>query len=281
MIKTFLQAFFLIGLFAVPAMAADPPSQIFPPANCLEGTKMMFAWHKGAASTSCLTGQEVLSLAIPGGCSEGQNVVYRPDGFKCEPKKDVDTDYPACPDGQYVTTAMGANGVEMVCKAAPMRTLPNCGTGKALTSADGTNFTCVNVQSRLTIPACAANQVLTYSSSSFSCKAIVAPGDIPPCGNNQVTRYDGSSFTCVNASGGSGNMVAGYTSGGSYATSCAKAISNVKGWGNLTCTQSGKYFSAGCPAGSTTRITGFSPGYDGGEGNYQRSDVTFYGCVTD
>ena len=75
----------IFTLFAVlisgPAMAQQ--ATVFPPEDCSDTEFRSMSWKTGHGSTRCLTGQEVLALALPN-CQEGQKVVKRGDEFVCE-----------------------------------------------------------------------------------------------------------------------------------------------------------------------------------------------------
>lgn len=77
--------FLCFMIFSTSAAFADSSNvTVFPPVTmenkeCTAGEMRVLSWANGNKSTMCLSGQEVLKLAIPN-CLEGQQVVF--DGVK-------------------------------------------------------------------------------------------------------------------------------------------------------------------------------------------------------
>ena len=65
------------GLMSVSADAADKAT-VFPPRNCTSAQLKVMAWQDGAETTFCVSGQDILHMALPV-CEPGQVVTYRPD----------------------------------------------------------------------------------------------------------------------------------------------------------------------------------------------------------
>lgn len=67
----------VFGLMSVSANAADRAT-VFPPRNCTSAQLKIIAWQDGAETTFCVSGQDILHMALPV-CEPGQVVTYHPD----------------------------------------------------------------------------------------------------------------------------------------------------------------------------------------------------------
>lgn len=175
----------LLLFVAHPALATDN-STVFPPVTlqnqaCGSDQLRVISWSAGSASTICLTGQEVLNLAIPT-CSANQQVTYDGTNFVCRSTARI----PTCTSGQYLTY----NGNTYECKSSSPP--PTCLASQVLTY-DGTTYSCVDRSE--SIPACASNEFLTYNGQSYQCAAS-SQVSVPTCGPHQVVTADGKQFTC-------------------------------------------------------------------------------------
>lgn len=90
-----------------------------------------------------------------------------------------------CADGQSVVKS----GSQFVCKS-PIE-LPACAANEVLTF-DGTAYTCVHSD----IPTCPSDQVLSYNGTGFIC--VTKSASIPTCAADQFLTYNGTSFQCAN-----------------------------------------------------------------------------------
>ena len=65
------------GMMSVSANATDKAT-VFPPRNCTSAQLKVMAWQDGAETTFCVSGQDILHMALPV-CEPGQVVTHRPD----------------------------------------------------------------------------------------------------------------------------------------------------------------------------------------------------------
>lgn len=151
---------------------------VFPPANCSASELRVISWQDGTASTYCITGQDVLTLAIPR-CSEGAYVARDGGQYLCKT-------VPTCGG----TERLNFDGNSFMCEGTDGP--PTCGGNQVLTF-NGNRFICVNRTD--TIPSCGANQFLTYN-GSFQCAAITVP-TLPHCAAGQVVTSNGNTLSCV------------------------------------------------------------------------------------
>jgi len=141
-------ALFLI--FCNSVALASNVSVVFPPANCSASERKVIAWQDGAPNTYCLSGQEVLSLALPD-CTDGQQVVFR----------------------------QGEAGVFVCEQPVASLTLPKCKEGEVLTTRNDATLTCVPASTACACcdpprpPRCGADEVLTSNGDALSCRPIV------------------------------------------------------------------------------------------------------------
>jgi hypothetical protein len=272
--------FFSASAFAANNTTVFPPSTTLG-AECPLGTNTVIIWNRGAATTLCLTGTEFLLDTVGGVCSDGQSIVFKSseNRFVCGTASE-NGPVPNCNPGEYLTTAMGAEGSELVCREISAPNVPTCNSTQALTSLNGVDFTCTSVQKPLTIPNCSgASQVLAYSSNAFSCKDVILKSSIPTCGSNQALKYDGSVFGCVNL----GAAVSGSTVGGASSPEYSDPKYHcpyMTKWGQATCVSigSGRY-TLSCGTGATLQKMAAYGGYDGGEGNGSASGFYSWLCV--
>ena len=191
---------------------------VFPPvtkenSECGNDQLRVISWAKGANSTICLTGQEVLTLAIPT-CAANQQVVYDGSKYICRSPKTI----PTCTSGQYLSF----NGSDYECKSNTPP--PTCSASQVLTY-DGSSYVCTERNDN--IPVCTADQFLTYNGSSYQCASTKKQNF--EISTQEVTcpvGYYGASdnsWGCVAAcpsgtyvTGGGFNASAAYTSGGHY-----------------------------------------------------------------
>jgi hypothetical protein len=74
------------ALFLLPVIAfanSDSDSRVFPPDNCNTTERRVLSWQDGTEATYCLTGQDILKLAVPN-CAANQHVVYDGTNFICK-----------------------------------------------------------------------------------------------------------------------------------------------------------------------------------------------------
>lgn len=172
-----------LALCAFDHAFADTYTTVFPPvttanAACGPDQLRVLSWADGAPSTICLTGQEVLRLAIPT-CSADNQVVFDGEKYVCR----APTSIPTCTDKQYLSF----DGASYACKS--LEAPPTCTSSQVLTTtAEG--YACVERTDQ--VPICTGDQFLTYNGSSFQCAA--APRSEPPtCGAQQyVTSINGT-----------------------------------------------------------------------------------------
>jgi len=115
----YLIALFVSIFLTNSALHAETNSStVFPPANCSADQLKVMAWQDGAPTTYCVSGQDVLALALPN-CSDGQHVVYHGNGrhpvaagsaggqyFSCETPTTLGN-IPDCPAGEFLTSHNG------------------------------------------------------------------------------------------------------------------------------------------------------------------------------
>jgi hypothetical protein len=166
--------------------AANAPATIFPPLTllnqeCGSDQLRIISWAKNSSSTVCLTGQEVLTLAVPN-CTDGQRVVKRNGNFICESPSNI----PTCGENQYLTF----DGAAYACKSE--KAPPECAANQVLTAA-ASGFTCVDRGEG--IPACTEGQFLTFNGSTYQC-ATSKQLALPTCSEDQVLTSDGVVLRC-------------------------------------------------------------------------------------
>jgi len=181
--------------FGARAQAAD--TTVFPPqtsggVQCPSGETMVLSWNNGEASTKCLTGQEVLHLALD--CTEGQYVSLIGNDYACK-------SVPACVSNQFLSF----DGTSFQCHDTDLP--PTCDANEVLTF-NGTNFYCVARTDN--IPTCGANQFLTYNGSVYQCVTVNTPA-VPNCGQGQVISGNGSNFYCIDVASALPNCGDGQT----------------------------------------------------------------------
>jgi hypothetical protein len=105
-------AFLLLLALAIPgAGAASTDATVFPPSGCSSTEMKVIAWQNGASTTYCLSGQEVLALAMPV-CAEGANVVKQDGLFKC---KVLPKPCSTLPSGAACTNTAYVSGASSIC----------------------------------------------------------------------------------------------------------------------------------------------------------------------
>lgn len=166
-------------------------STIFPPvrlngSECTGNDLKVISWSKGYASTICLTGQEVLKLAIPT-CTAGNNVVFDGQSFICMASSNI----PTCTSRQRLTY----NGVSFTC--VDNDPVPTC-TGNQVLTFNGSSYVCVDYSPE--IPTCGQGYFLTYNGTSFQCAAQSAL-NVPTCTTNQFLTGIGGRLVCADISG--------------------------------------------------------------------------------
>jgi hypothetical protein len=75
-----------IALAGVPMNClaeSSTPHVLFPPVDCVATELRVIAWQDGAASTKCVTAQQILKLALPG-CQAGQQIAFNGANFVCD-----------------------------------------------------------------------------------------------------------------------------------------------------------------------------------------------------
>jgi len=73
-------------MLSAPAFAAEhqnPAYTLFPPADCSAQEPRAIVWRDTDSATRCITGQDLLKLALPG-CKAGQQVVFDGSAFVCK-----------------------------------------------------------------------------------------------------------------------------------------------------------------------------------------------------
>lgn len=172
---------FLIVILNLTGVAhADTKgATVFPPVNCVDGQTMYMGWD-GIHSTSCNTGQDILSSTL--NCTEGQQVVFEGNKYTC---KTV-----AAPSACAANEVLSYNGTRYTCVHTDV---PTCGADQVLTF-NGSGFVCVNRTDE--IPTCAANQFLTYNGSNFQC-ASTQQVAWPTCAADQMLTSNGSGPICA------------------------------------------------------------------------------------
>lgn len=184
-------ALFVVSFVGNPAFCAIPAATVFPPVT-LENTECgsdqlrVLSWAKGVPSTVCLTGQQVLSLAIPD-CSPRQHVVYDGNKFICESAAAI----PTCGPKQ----SLSFDGANYICTSSEQP--PVCAADEVL-SYNGASFVCVSKAGA--VPTCLANQRLTYNGSIYQC-ATNTQLELPTCTASQVLTSDGERLLCVEVPG--------------------------------------------------------------------------------
>lgn len=180
--------FLVIAMLIVPHMGvASNNTTVFPPRTlqsqeCGSDQLRVISWAANASSTVCLTGQEVLTLAIPS-CSANQQVVYDGSKYLCRSPMTI----PTCTEQQYLSY----NGSAYECKSSTPP--PTCTASQVLTF-NGSEYACVERSDAM--PSCTASQFLTYNGNAFQC-AENRPLTLPNCGADQyLTSVDGTA-TCV------------------------------------------------------------------------------------
>jgi hypothetical protein len=185
--------------FFIPAIVlADTNATVFPPVTvqnqeCGSDQLRVLSWAKNVPSTICLTGQEVMSLAIPN-CGQNQQVVYDAGKFACRST----TTIPTCTSNQYLSF----NGSVYECKST---VIPTCGSTQVLTNT-GSGLVCV--ERGASIPTCAANQFLTYNGTNYQC-ASTQKLALPVCGANAYVTSDGNALTCTSVGAPCGTLPSG------------------------------------------------------------------------
>lgn len=173
-----------VALAGAPAQAATQTT-VFPPrtysnTECPVGATLVLSWTNGGASTNCITGQDVLRLAIPN-CGNGQYVAHIGDQYLCK-------SVPTCDSAQR----LNFSGSDFQCEGTDGP--PACAANQVLTY-NGDHFYCVNRTD--SIPNCGANQFLTYN-GSFQCSTINTP-DVPACGPDEFLISAGGKLECAPA----------------------------------------------------------------------------------
>ena len=239
--RRFLLAVVFSIAMQAQAFAAPQTSTVFPPVTvqnqpCGSDQLRVLSWAAGATSTVCLTGQEVMTLAIPS-CTPNQEVIYDGGKFVCQSPVTI----PTCTAEQYLSYEGGT----YICKST---ITPTCSANQVLTNT-GSGLTCV--QRTDAIPTCSANQYLTFNGSTYQC-ATSQQVVIPTCGANQYATANGSSFSCADlaATGGGGAVLSG-TLCGSYTVGPYGALI-----GGIACNGSNP---PTCPAGYSSTVSSFRP----------------------
>lgn len=178
--------FILFLLGAQPLLADSPNTTVFPPVTtdnqeCAAGEMRVLSWARGNRSTMCLTGQEVLKLAIPN-CLQGQQVAFDGVSFLCQSEATI----PTCGERESLTY----DGARYTCRA---QSIPTCAASQVLTSSNG-DFVCIERGDRL--PACGAAQFLTFNGTAYQC-ADIQQTQIPNCGANQYVTSFGGVLGCA------------------------------------------------------------------------------------
>jgi hypothetical protein len=146
---------FSLTLSGVSAEASTTNSTVFPPDHCSANELRVIAWRDSAPSTYCVSGQEVLRLALPN-CGDGERVVYRygrqvvgsvvasgSGSFGCE----ADASYlPTCSEDERLTSdgeKLACKPISGECTSCSAAHYPTCGTDEVLTSLNGATLACV------------------------------------------------------------------------------------------------------------------------------------------
>ncbi len=172
--KIYIVAMFSVvsisALLSVQANASSGNATIFPPVTterqeCGPDQLRVLSWAKGSPSTICLTGQEVMALAIPT-CGDGQQVVKAEGKFTCRPIADV----PECGANEALTHSGGSYAC-----VNPVK--PTCGTGQVV-AFNGSSSSCVPRSDN--IPTCSRDEYLTHNGTSFQCATVnTCEGGVP------------------------------------------------------------------------------------------------------
>ncbi|HVY12603.1 MAG TPA: hypothetical protein VHB73_03455 [Alphaproteobacteria bacterium] len=151
---------------------------VFPPSsqeNCTGQTGYL-GWDTGSNSTSCNSGQQILSRTL--GCGANQYVTFDGAHYTCKT-------VPSCQSSQYLSF----DGTNFQCYTLPSAP-PTCGANQFL-SFNGSAYECKDTG----IPACGNNQVLTYNGTNFYC--VARTDSMPTCGSDQFLTYNGNGFQCA------------------------------------------------------------------------------------
>jgi hypothetical protein len=178
----------IFGTFVTPALAAGNAT-IFPPVTtqnqeCGNDQLRVLSWAKDTTSTVCLTGQEVMSLALPG-CTTNQQIVYDGNRFACRSPVTI----PTCQPNEYLSF----NGTDYTCRSNSPP--PTCTSEQVLTF-DGRDYICVNRQDD--IPTCRDDQRLTYNGQQYQC-ATIERLTLPVCAAGTVLTSNGTALRCTAA----------------------------------------------------------------------------------
>jgi hypothetical protein len=193
--KLLCASLFVIAM-ASPAMAASDNATVFPPVTkdnleCGNDQLRVISWAKGALSTICLTGQEVLTLAIPS-CAANQQVVYDGSKYICRSP----TSIPTCTGSQYLSF----NGSEYECKS---NTPPPTCTASQVLTYNGSGYVCIERTD--SIPVCSSGYFLTYNGTNYQC-AKNQEVAIPECAADQVLKGIGGKLVCMKMDAASPNV---------------------------------------------------------------------------
>jgi len=107
---------------------------------------------------------------------------------------------PNCTPGQQVSF----DGSGFTCENKP--DVPACATNEVLTYT-GNSYLCVKRTD--SVPTCATGQYLTYNGSTYQCVSVTVPA-LPVCGAGQVVTSDGTQLTCVNGEGSAAKSCTAY-----------------------------------------------------------------------
>jgi hypothetical protein len=113
--------FLLLFPLSLAAALEEHGSVVFPPVNCTPELKFL-GWQLGAPSTSCNSGQEVMTAAIAT-CTAGQYVAHDQDKFLCKT-------IPTCTARQFLQF----DGTNFTCADLPF---PSCEGGQQLVLVNG------------------------------------------------------------------------------------------------------------------------------------------------
>ena len=155
--------FLLIALCTTSGTAmATNQSTVFPPMTmdhkeCGEDQLRVLSWSKGVSSTICLTGQEVLAIALPN-CADGQQVIKRGTTFMCET---TSLSIPSCTKDQRVNARDG----KLICETDPATGDPNDGGSYVVSDSNGA---CSRTNWKTNACSCPADYKPVFMSSTSS-----------------------------------------------------------------------------------------------------------------